>query len=69
MDKSPGFNMDKFLGTLKLAPVITTLIGIFSKRSRKSEIPEEIFEIFLSFTNFFTFKQMFLDYKAVKGNR
>ncbi|XP_003385703.1 PREDICTED: ADP-ribosylation factor-like protein 2-binding protein [Amphimedon queenslandica] len=47
----PHFDMTKFLQLLE---------------SKKSEIPEEIFEILLSFTDFLTFKQMFLDYKADK---
>ena len=36
-------------------------------RSHKDEIGEEIFDMLLSFSDFLTFKQMFLDYKAVSG--
>ena len=34
-------------------------------RSRKGEVSEEIFDMLLSFTDFLTFKQAMLDYKAV----
>ena len=44
----PGFVM-KFMKTLE---------------SHKDEIGEEIFDMLLSFSDFLTFKQMFLDYKA-----
>ena len=38
-----------------------------SHRSHKDEIGEEIFDMLLSFSDFLTFKQMFLDYKAVSA--
>ena len=50
----PGFVMEKFMKTLE---------------SHKDEIGEEIFDMLLSFSDFLTFKQMFLDYKAEReGN-
>lgn len=39
--------------------------GYFPYRSRKGEVSDEIFEMLLSFTDFLTFKQAMLDYKAV----
>lgn len=49
--KIPDFVMEKFLETLK---------------SRKDEVGEEIMDMLLSFSDFLTFKQTFLDYKAEK---
>ena len=43
----------------------TELICIY--RSRKGEVGEEIFDMLLSFTDFLTFKQAMLDYKAVSA--
>jgi hypothetical protein len=37
----------------------------FTFRSRKDQIGGDIFDMLLSFSDFLTFKQMFLDYKAV----
>ena len=48
----PGFVMEQFMKSLE---------------SHKDEIGEEIFDMLLSFSDFLTFKQMFLDYKAVSG--
>lgn len=40
-------------------------IGFLCCRKRKDEIEGEIFEILLTFTDFVTFKEMMLDYRAV----
>ena len=37
-------------------------------RQHKEEVPEDIFDMLLSFTDFLTFKEMFLDYRAVSGH-
>ncbi|XP_028264171.1 ADP-ribosylation factor-like protein 2-binding protein [Parambassis ranga] len=49
MEKIPGFNMDNFLDTLM---------------QRKDEVPEDIVELLLSFTDFMAFKEMFLNFRA-----
>lgn len=36
-------------------------------RDRKDQVPEEILDILTSFTDFLTFKQMILDFKAVSS--
>lgn len=41
------------------------LLALFLCRSRKGEVSDEIFDMLLSFTDFLTFKQAMLDYKAV----
>ena len=49
-----GFSMSKFTSTLQ---------------QHKSEITDDIFDMFLTFTDFIAFKEMFLDYKAEKEGR
>lgn len=34
-------------------------------RQHKEEVPDDIFEMLLTFTDFMAFKQMFLEYKSV----
>ena len=41
------------------------MLVVFLCRSRKGEVSDEIFDMLLSFTDFLTFKQAMLDYKAV----
>ena len=41
------------------------LLALFLCRFRKGEVSDEIFDMLLSFTDFLTFKQAMLDYKAV----
>lgn len=38
-------------------------------QERKDELEGEVFEILFTFTDFLVFKEMFLDYKAVKEGR
>merc|ERR1719494_1753911 len=52
--RMPDFNMESFMRSLK---------------SRENEIGGDIFEMLYSFTDFLSFKQMFLDYKAEKEGR
>ena len=44
---------------------ITIIILILIKRSRRSELDGEIFEILLTFEDFLEFKQLMLNYKSV----
>ena len=37
-------------------------------RYRREQVPEEIFDILISFTDFLVFKQMFLEFKTVSKN-
>nr|CAB3222885.1 ADP-ribosylation factor-like protein 2-binding protein [Phallusia mammillata] len=50
----PWFSMSKFSSSLN---------------SHKDEITEDIFEMFLTFTDFLAFKEMFLDYRSEKEGR
>ena len=54
---------------LKVSSVMLmlTLLILFACRSRKGEVSDEIFDMLLSFTDFLTFKQAMLDYKAVSS--
>ena len=38
-----------------------------SCRMRRDELDGEVFEILLTFSDFLSFKEMFIDYKAVSG--
>ena len=42
------------------------LSELFCGRSRRAEVCEEIVDMLHSFSDFLAFKQMFLDYKAVR---
>ncbi|PNF26080.1 ADP-ribosylation factor-like protein 2-binding protein [Cryptotermes secundus] len=50
----PNFSMEKFIEQLQ---------------TRRSELDGEVFEILFTFSDFTAFKEMFLDYKAVKDGR
>ena len=52
--KIPNFSMDKFAASLQ---------------GRKDEITDEIFDMFVTFTDFLAFKEMFLDYRAEKEGK
>ncbi|XP_069674963.1 ADP-ribosylation factor-like protein 2-binding protein [Periplaneta americana] len=52
MTKIPNFSMDEFIEHLQ---------------TRKNELDGEVFEILFTFSDFLAFKEMFLDYKAVKN--
>ncbi|GLH04637.1 ADP-ribosylation factor-like protein 2-binding protein [Gryllus bimaculatus] len=52
-----------YLGTLKALQIYSCLI-VF--RERKDELDGEVFEILDTFSDFMAFKEMFLDYKAIK---
>lgn len=60
---------DTNIGSFVLYPLPSSLPPdpTLCYRSHKDEIGEEIFDMLLSFSDFLTFKQMFLDYKAVSG--
>ncbi|XP_041650724.1 ADP-ribosylation factor-like protein 2-binding protein [Cheilinus undulatus] len=51
MEKIPGFNMNSFIELLM---------------QHKEEVPGDIFDMLLTFTDFMAFKEMFLDYRAEK---
>ncbi|XP_004225685.2 ADP-ribosylation factor-like protein 2-binding protein [Ciona intestinalis] len=53
-NKLPWFSMEKFAASLT---------------AHKHEICDEIFETLTSFTDFMTFKEMFVDYRAEKDGR
>lgn len=61
--------MEKFVEALEwvclFAIIITTNLYPGCLRSRKNEVGEEILDLLSSFSDFLTFKQIFLDYKAV----
>lgn len=38
----------------------------FFYRQHKEEVPADIFDMLLSFTDFMAFKEMFLEYRAVR---
>lgn len=54
MEKIPGFNMNTFIELLM---------------QHKEEVPGDIFDMLLTFTDFMAFKEMFLDYRAEKEGR
>ncbi|KAM6936886.1 ADP-ribosylation factor-like protein 2-binding protein [Xenentodon cancila] len=54
MARIPGFNMNTFTELLM---------------QRKEEVPGDIFDMLLTFTDFLAFKEMFLDYRAEKEGR
>jgi ADP-ribosylation factor 2-binding protein len=45
--------------------MMVKIIFDFFFRERKDELDGEIFEMLLTFSDFMTFKEMFLDFKAV----
>ncbi|XP_074533921.1 ADP-ribosylation factor-like protein 2-binding protein isoform X2 [Halichoeres trimaculatus] len=54
IEKIPGFDMNSFIELLM---------------QHKEEVPVEIFDMLLTFTDFLAFKEMFLDYRAEKEGR
>ena len=50
----PDFSMDRFAASLQ---------------AHKNEITDEIFDMFVTFTDFLAFKEMFLDYRADKEGK
>ena len=54
MRRIPDFSMAKFSTSLK---------------EHRKEITDDIFDMFLTFTDFLAFKEMFIDYKAEKDGR
>ncbi|XP_024136526.1 ADP-ribosylation factor-like protein 2-binding protein [Oryzias melastigma] len=54
MERIPDFNMKTFTELLM---------------QRKDEVQDDVFETLMTFTDFLTFKEMFLDYKAEKEGR
>jgi len=50
----PNFSMDRFIEHLQ---------------ARKDELDGEVFDVLFTFSDFTAFKEMFLDYKAVKDGR
>ncbi|XP_021452911.2 ADP-ribosylation factor-like protein 2-binding protein isoform X2 [Oncorhynchus mykiss] len=54
MERIPGFNMSTFTQLLK---------------QHKDEVSGDIFDMLLTFTDFMTFKEMFIDYRAEKEGR
>nr|XP_046250268.1 ADP-ribosylation factor-like protein 2-binding protein [Scatophagus argus] len=54
MERIPGFNMNTFTELLV---------------QHKEEVPGDIFEMLLTFTDFMAFKEMFLEYKTEKEGR
>ncbi|KAK3908993.1 ADP-ribosylation factor-like protein 2-binding protein [Frankliniella fusca] len=54
LESMKDFNMESFISLLQ---------------ERKDELEGEVFEILFTFTDFLVFKEMFLDYKAVKEGR
>ncbi|XP_059916977.1 ADP-ribosylation factor-like protein 2-binding protein [Gadus macrocephalus] len=54
MERIPSFNMTAFTHLLM---------------QHKEEVPVDIFDMLLSFTDFLTFKEMFLDYRAEKEGK
>ncbi|KAK0137308.1 ADP-ribosylation factor-like protein 2-binding protein [Merluccius polli] len=53
-ERIPGFNMTAFTHLLM---------------QHKEEVPADIFDMLLSFTDFMAFKEMFLDYRAEKEGK
>ncbi|XP_026166890.1 ADP-ribosylation factor-like protein 2-binding protein isoform X1 [Mastacembelus armatus] len=54
MERIPGFNMNTFIELLM---------------QHKEEVPGDIFDMLLTFTDFMAFKEMFLEYRAEKEGR
>ncbi|KAM4733371.1 ADP-ribosylation factor-like protein 2-binding protein [Anableps anableps] len=54
MKRIPGFNMNTFTELLM---------------QHKEEVPDEIFDMLLTFTDFMAFKEMFVEYRAAKEGR
>ncbi|XP_035654569.1 ADP-ribosylation factor-like protein 2-binding protein isoform X2 [Oncorhynchus keta] len=54
MERIPGFNMSAFTQLLK---------------QHKDEVSGDIFDMLLTFTDFMTFKEMFIDYRAEREGR
>ncbi|XP_020335395.1 ADP-ribosylation factor-like protein 2-binding protein isoform X2 [Oncorhynchus nerka] len=54
MERIPGFNMSTFTQLLK---------------QHKDEVSGDIFDMLLTFTDFMTFKEMFIDYRAEREGR
>uniref|UniRef100_A0A3P9MV05 ADP-ribosylation factor-like protein 2-binding protein n=1 Tax=Poecilia reticulata TaxID=8081 RepID=A0A3P9MV05_POERE len=52
MEKIPGFNMASFTQLLM---------------QHKEEVPDDIFDMLLTFTDFMAFKEMFVEYRAKEG--
>ncbi|XP_008410919.1 ADP-ribosylation factor-like protein 2-binding protein isoform X3 [Poecilia reticulata] len=52
MEKIPGFNMASFTQLLM---------------QHKEEVPDDIFDMLLTFTDFMAFKEMFVEYRAVSA--
>ncbi len=50
---------------LLLTSVLPLSFNLCTTRSRKNEIGDEILDMLQSFTDFLTFKETMLDYKAV----
>ncbi|XP_013889460.1 ADP-ribosylation factor-like protein 2-binding protein [Austrofundulus limnaeus] len=53
-ERIPGFNMNAFIELVVL---------------NKEEVPDEIYDMLLTFTDFVAFKEMFLEYRAEKEGR
>ncbi|XP_029379353.1 ADP-ribosylation factor-like protein 2-binding protein isoform X2 [Echeneis naucrates] len=53
-ERIPGFNMNTFIELLM---------------QHKEEVPGDIFDMLLTFTDFMAFKEMFLEYKAEKEGK
>ncbi|KAM4554109.1 ADP-ribosylation factor-like protein 2-binding protein [Fundulus diaphanus] len=51
MKRIPGFNMNTFTKLLM---------------QHKQEVPDEVFDMLLTFTDFLAFKEMFVEYRAAK---
>lgn len=65
-----NFSMTDFMNDLMLVYFFTIIfftiiVLILIKRSRRSELDGEIFEILLTFEDFLEFKQLMLNYKSV----
>ncbi|XP_069570440.1 ADP-ribosylation factor-like protein 2-binding protein [Brachyistius frenatus] len=54
MQRIPGFNMNTFQELLM---------------QHKEEVPDDIFDMLLTFTDFMAFKEKFLEYRAAKEGR
>ncbi|XP_047453063.1 ADP-ribosylation factor-like protein 2-binding protein [Mugil cephalus] len=54
MERIPGFDMNNFIELLM---------------QHKEEVPSDIFDMLLTFTDFMAFKDMFLEYRAEKEGR
>ena len=64
----PEFSMESFMKSLEYVSsriLLVRRIRFCVYRSRKDEIDLEIFDMLVSFTDFLTFKEMFVSYKKV----